>query len=275
MTDHHSIVDRISDLPWNILDNILGNLLIKAVGRTSILSKKWRYKWVDLSNLLFSGECGKRIDLRSDRLLDLVYQVLLTHRGQIDKFMLYADQIDDVLHFNDWIVVLRKKGIKNLTFDFSYSMPKDYLPLSLFSCQQLNHLCVTNCIVDIPETFKGFSNLVSLQLIRFSVYDDLFESLVRSCPMLERLVLSDFDYMDCLNINAPKLKYFHVEGEFSDICIESSPLLVDVSVTLTSDKYVYAEGRIQAKRRNSIWSLCCLSQVKNLAFSGSSFQVSG
>ncbi|XP_043717952.1 F-box/FBD/LRR-repeat protein At1g13570-like [Telopea speciosissima] len=38
-------LDRISDLPWNAMHNILGRLPMEEAVKTSILSRKWRNKW--------------------------------------------------------------------------------------------------------------------------------------------------------------------------------------------------------------------------------------
>ncbi|CAK9185951.1 unnamed protein product [Ilex paraguariensis] len=51
------MLDRLSDMPWDILDNILGCLPIKDAVRTSVLSRKWRYTWVYLSNIVFYDRC--------------------------------------------------------------------------------------------------------------------------------------------------------------------------------------------------------------------------
>ncbi|KAK4364828.1 hypothetical protein RND71_016186 [Anisodus tanguticus] len=47
-------VDMISNLPCNILENILGCLDLRNAMRTSFLSKDWRYKWVRRPKLEFA-----------------------------------------------------------------------------------------------------------------------------------------------------------------------------------------------------------------------------
>lgn len=63
------------------------------------------------------------------------------------------------------------------------------------------------------------------------VAPDAIESLISSCPLLETLSLSYIDSLS-LNICAPNLKYLCLEGEFKDISLDNTPLLVDLSVAL-------------------------------------------
>ncbi|KAL0314754.1 UNVERIFIED_CONTAM: F-box/FBD/LRR-repeat protein [Sesamum angustifolium] len=49
-------VDRISNLPGHIIDKILSHLSLRDAVRTSILSTKWRYKWVTLPYLVFDNQ---------------------------------------------------------------------------------------------------------------------------------------------------------------------------------------------------------------------------
>ncbi|XP_050234508.1 putative F-box protein At1g47702 isoform X2 [Mercurialis annua] len=51
MIENSSRSDMISDLPDHIIDNILICMPIQEAVRTSILSKKWRFKWRYLPKL--------------------------------------------------------------------------------------------------------------------------------------------------------------------------------------------------------------------------------
>ncbi|CAK9170365.1 unnamed protein product [Ilex paraguariensis] len=244
--DCPTVLDRLSDLPWDILDNILGHLPIKDAVRTSVLSRKWRYKWIDLSKLVVDDSCGATTSMDMDKewnqLAKVVYNVLLAHRGQIDKFMLStlcAGHGNDVDY---WIAFLSRNGIKELILDFNY-MYEYELPSSLFSCQQLSCLYITDCSVITPHTFNGFSNLVSLQLQRCRVLSAVLENLISSCPILEALVLLDLDDIGLsdvgdlgyLNICAPNLKYLHIEGKFMSIHLEHSLRLTELSLKMAAN----------------------------------------
>ncbi|GKD04827.1 F-box/FBD/LRR-repeat protein-like protein [Tanacetum coccineum] len=46
-------MDRLSNLPSGIIELILCRVPIQEAGRTSILSKEWRYRWTRIPNLVF------------------------------------------------------------------------------------------------------------------------------------------------------------------------------------------------------------------------------
>ncbi|XP_022020411.1 F-box/FBD/LRR-repeat protein At1g13570-like isoform X3 [Helianthus annuus] len=52
--------DFITNLPDNVVTNILDRLLLRDAVRTSILSKSWRFKWTMLSQLLTESDAKKR-----------------------------------------------------------------------------------------------------------------------------------------------------------------------------------------------------------------------
>ncbi|KAJ4707182.1 F-box/FBD/LRR-repeat protein [Melia azedarach] len=234
-------VDRISNLPWHILDDILGRLPIKDAVRTTILSKQWRNKWFDLSKLHFDdsslsrrGGC-KLADV--NLLVNLVYHVLLCHRGPIHTFSLstfYQPRFSDLDY---WISFISRKNIKELAFGLSigFNTIDEYvIPPSLFSCQQLTHLHLKNATLFPPYTFPGFRNLVSLRLNNYTNYHDELTNLIRKCPVLERVELDNFQNYFCLKIEALKLKYLLLNGILGVIVLKNCPVLADVSMIMVS-----------------------------------------
>ncbi|XP_043717632.1 F-box/FBD/LRR-repeat protein At1g13570-like [Telopea speciosissima] len=59
---------KISDMPPNIIENILSRLSIMEAVRTCILSKKWRYNWVTLPQLIFDCSLGDDLINQNDKL---------------------------------------------------------------------------------------------------------------------------------------------------------------------------------------------------------------
>jgi hypothetical protein len=106
------------------------------------------------------------------------------------------------------------------------------LPSCLFLCENLTHLELFNCLLKPPSEFKGFKNLKSLDLQHITIYQDVFEELVSSCPVLERLTLMNFDGFSCLNIKAPNLQFFDIGGVFADVNFENTFHLSLVSIGL-------------------------------------------
>ena len=86
--DDHT--DWISDLPCNAIDDILAHLKIKDLVRTSILSKRWRYMWTYVPQLWFDEYFFEEYkDLDDLVAYRIITDVLMQHKGKIDKFGLF------------------------------------------------------------------------------------------------------------------------------------------------------------------------------------------
>ncbi|KAK2970702.1 hypothetical protein RJ640_026708 [Escallonia rubra] len=266
--DQLATVDRFSALPWEILDNILGRLPVTDVVRTSVLSKKWRDKWVDLSKLVFDDSSGATVFKDEDKFVKFVYHVLLSHRGQISKFMISTKSIPDKDCLDDWILFLSRNDIMDLILESKEFGPHGMyvFPSGLFSCQKLKHLYLTDCDVVLPPRTNGFPNLVSLALMRFWADDNELEHLIRSCPNLERLALS-WIVMEFgrLKICAPKLKSLYLEGEFY-VYLENSPHLTDGSFRMNLKLLLDEEMQIAAY--GLFGPSCCQPHFERLVLSG-------
>ncbi|GKC98067.1 F-box/FBD/LRR-repeat protein-like protein [Tanacetum coccineum] len=103
-------MDRLSNLPSSIIESILCLVPIQEAGRTSILSREWRYRWTKIPNLVFIEDTFQvsTVDGAESSILDqtheqrikrqtmdkkskLIYaicQVLLIHDGPINEFTL-------------------------------------------------------------------------------------------------------------------------------------------------------------------------------------------
>ncbi|KAL4015731.1 hypothetical protein IC575_023325 [Cucumis melo] len=224
-------VDHLSDLPQSIIECILTRLPIRDAIRTSILSRRWRYKWTTLTQLVFDDDC---VAMSNDGIYeDLIYfitHVLFLHEGPIHKFHLSATYLQNTPDLDQWLLFLSRKGIRELIIELGDG---EWFRVHscLFNCSKLTLLELYRCELDPPPTFKGFLCLKSLKLHQVLIAPEDIESLISNCPLLESLALSYFDSL-VLNICAPNLKYLYLEGEFRDICLQNTPLLVSISVAL-------------------------------------------
>lgn len=73
--------------------------------------------------------------------------------------------------------------------------------------------------------------LKCLTLHQVFISRDAIQSLISNCPLLEGLSLSYFD-SPALTIRAPNLKYLYLGGEFKDICLDDTPLLVEICLAM-------------------------------------------
>ncbi|CAL0315286.1 unnamed protein product [Lupinus luteus] len=225
--------DFISDLPQSIIESILTQLPIRDAVRTSILSSKWRYKWASMTHLVFDEKC---VPLCNDRdgvdksIVKFITSVLFLHQGPIHKFRITNSYLQSCPEIDQWILFLSRNDIKELVLELEEG-EFFRIPSCLFNCKKLTRLELFRCELEPPLTFKGFMCLKSLNLHQVLISPDAIDSIISSCPLLESLSLSYFDSL-ALTIRAPNLKYLNLEGEFKDICLEDTPLLVELSVAM-------------------------------------------
>lgn len=208
-------VDNISNLPGHIIDKILSHLTLRDAVRTSVVSSKWRYKWITLPNLVFDNQSvlvsSQDQSLVKNKLVNIVDHVLLLHSGPIQKFKLSHRDLQGVSDIDRWILFLSRGSFKEFVLEI-WKGHRYRLPSSIYFCQNLVHLELFNCLLKPPATFGGFKNLKSIDLQHITMDQDAFEYLIFSCPLLERLTLMNFDGFTILNIHAPNLLFFDIGG---------------------------------------------------------------
>ncbi|XP_059307222.1 F-box/FBD/LRR-repeat protein At1g13570-like [Lycium ferocissimum] len=224
--------DAFTNLPDHVIDVILMRLPCKDAVRTSILSKKWRYHWCRLTELKLDyelWETKKDILNSAVKFTKIIYQILTLHEGPITKFILNVFHLKSCPKIDNFIYFLSKNGIQHLVLHFPLNN-LCRLPSSLFTCSQLRHLTLHNCIIHHPSTFEGFDRLISLELCEVTISAEMIKSLISLCPLLERLVLEISELLDTIEINAPMLRSFDFKGCISSLCLKNVPLLAKVSL---------------------------------------------
>lgn len=236
-----SELDKFSHLPGHIIDQILSQLSIKDAVRTSVLSSKWRFKWTTLPNLVFDNQCfsftSQDQAIIKNKLVNVIDHVLLLHTGPIYKFKLSHRDLIGITDIDRWILHLSRSPIREFVLEI-WKGQRYKLHSCLFSCQDLIHLELFNCLLKPPSTFGGFKNLKSLDLQHVTMAQDGFENLISSCPLLERLTLMNFDGFTHLKIDAPNLLFFDVGGYFDDISFNNTSNLALISIGLYIDEKV-------------------------------------
>lgn len=221
------MVDLISDLPANVIEMILMNIGIKDAVGTSLLSRIWRYRWTTIPNLLFNDNC---VEGRSERrFIHFVTYCLLLHEGPINKFFLWSSFLRSNHVIDQWLLSLSRKNIKELSIELAEN-EWFRAPSCLFNCLKLTRLDLVRCELNPPPSFEGFLFLKCLSLQQFVMPPGGIQNLISSCPLLETLNLWSSDELE-LTLSAPNLKYLTLEGEYKEIYLENTPLLVDVIVS--------------------------------------------
>ena len=130
-------------------------------------------------------------------------EVLLLHKGPIHKFKLSHQDLLGVTNIDRCMLCISKSSIKEFILEI-WKGQRYKPPFCLFNCQNFIHLELFNCLLKPPLTFKGFKNLMSLDLQHITIIQDVFENLISSCPLLKRLTLMNFTSVTHFSINTPK-----------------------------------------------------------------------
>ncbi|KAK9940542.1 hypothetical protein M0R45_017197 [Rubus argutus] len=231
-------LDKISNLPSGVTQQILSFLPIREVVRTSILSSNWRHKWAMLRHLVFDDRCVSDSNGRMTKKTfeNIVDHVLLVHSGPIDTFRVSSRNFRVPSCIDTWVLHLLRNSnsIKEFILKPKGNGSPYNISSCLFLCPDLTHLKLYTCLLKPPTTFKGFPRLKSLNIKKVNVKRDVLEKVIVSCPLLERMTLCDLIGLIHLNINSPNLQFLKVGGDlqgFVTFILGNSPNLVGLKVT--------------------------------------------
>ncbi|PHT48871.1 hypothetical protein CQW23_13079 [Capsicum baccatum] len=204
-------LDRLTDLPINIIHQIQDRISVQAAAKMSVLSRAWRYIWSSNPRLIFAtGFCTMRLPSKT---IDIITAILLQHHGSVKTFSVDISPIDSSQHpvVDRWMLFLSRNGLMNLSVRNEKSVNAPYkLPSYVYNVE-LEHLVLSNCIFRPPCSFRGFSKLGKLQLSRVSFELDVATSSLWM-PSLETLHFTKCSGLRFLNIYAPKLLYLYLVG---------------------------------------------------------------
>ncbi|PIA58683.1 hypothetical protein AQUCO_00500555v1 [Aquilegia coerulea] len=219
--------DRISDLPDNLLHQILASLDMKCVVQTSVLSTRWRNLWMSLPTLNFDLdtflESTKGTAKDKDRFMEFVDQVFI-HQDitNVQKFHLFYNEKRELLHKRvySWICAAVRRNVQELFIDFP-TANSFKLPFRLFTCQSLKVLKLefgsSYVCLRLPEFISlPVLKTVHLKSVRFSD-ESRTSKFFSSCVVLESLAIiyCDFSFylLENLIISCPKLKHLVIEND--------------------------------------------------------------
>ncbi|KAF9609402.1 hypothetical protein IFM89_015743 [Coptis chinensis] len=224
--------DYISNLPDGIIEEIIQRLPIKDSVRTSVLSTKWKNRWMTIPNLIFDEHCMRQSSRKvlTDKFAGIIDQVLVQHTGRIDKFKLsvyYLKAEYACSYIDHWIDVLSKKRIQDLSIEIDKGCVF-VVTDSLFSCKNLRILKLRQVLIrHLPAAFNGFKHLKDLYLDYVIIHceDDFYSLLASKCPLLEKLTMKDMGKAPFVVQVPPTLKYLHLIGMFTNMRIENAEFL--------------------------------------------------
>lgn len=217
--------DHISKLPNDIIVSILSLLTMKEAGRTSVLSKRYRYVWAYIPILNFDGTSAlyrlmsdeTPLDVEKPRYLRWVNQVVRSYRGPtIDEFRVNFDLgVTSRYYIDNWFRFVMEKRVKRLQFDLS----------NLNGGQR-----------DACYTLRGLprcNSLTSLTLLSVNVTGKFLQNFLKSCPNLVYLKVHDSKSLVNLEVDGEILNLNHLE-----ICFCSKIKHIEICApNLVSFKY--------------------------------------
>ncbi|KAG5605290.1 hypothetical protein H5410_026782 [Solanum commersonii] len=186
-------IDKISDLPIDILDEIFKDL--QELVKTCILLKKWEHFWAMHPILVLDGEFFKEISgnigLTEDGFSVLVDNILFKHVGSIVRFFLDLSTIyyTDDRDLGHLLLCVTSKCVKELTLK-NCKHNRYTLPFCIFDCPTLTYLDVTN--------------FISIKL------HPAKENYVLNTPLLSSLALIAYNGVHLLTIFAPRIQFLTI-----------------------------------------------------------------
>ncbi|VFR03510.1 unnamed protein product [Cuscuta campestris] len=220
--------DRISELPVEILDHIMGFLPVQQAAKTAVLSKVWRDVWFSLTRLCFhviddnffryfnhkyraGSEC-----LEESLLFYVISKVLLEHKGSIRKFecrhsSARAETVRSrSFDMDQWLLLVTQQGVEEISLHFGLNEYK--LPVCIFSCSTLRRLDLYGLLIEPPQDSQcAFPNVTSLSFRCVQFRSRNPSGYVVDVPKLENLSFIHCEDMFLFNINARNLCTLTIE----------------------------------------------------------------
>ncbi|XP_050382802.1 putative F-box/FBD/LRR-repeat protein At1g78760 [Argentina anserina] len=290
-----NMIDRLSNLPKELIHHILSNVLIEDLAQLTCVSKRWRELCLSSPSLEF---CGFKdlMDMACERRLKLMNSLdrFLLNRGgnQMKSFLLFWDGhndeeleepcfcVNERFRIMTWIqnaVRCKVEKVHLLVYFSGFDDDPIAFPSCAFRSSSLRSLVVEmrRTVVKTPS-FDFFSNLEKLDLRDVIIQDEeFFKWISCSCKSLKDLSLTEIREIHTITIESSSLEKFHfldyaadetchinISGEkLEEInvdCNYSSGTAV-VKIVAPNIKHLLLEGNV--KNYMNLGELKCLEQA--------------
>ncbi|CAH9124131.1 unnamed protein product [Cuscuta epithymum] len=249
--------DRISLLPEDILDHILGFLPIQDIAKTAVLSTMWRDLWFTLRQLCFDRQFFRYFDnkckaSRYEKISCAFYtinKVILQHKGTIQKFVIDLSHVGErtiksrSYDCDQWLPLVKSKGVEELHLFFKLTPYNYKLPNWVFSCSTLKGLHLGGFRIEPTEFPSTLSNLTSLYLHAVCFGPTNLPCYVVDGPMLKNLSFSSCNSIAPFKITARSLSSLTIKNCFNRDSGKILPIACDlISIRTLDVDYGSLEG---------------------------------
>ncbi|EOA19013.1 hypothetical protein CARUB_v10007671mg [Capsella rubella] len=251
-------MDRISNLPDEVLSHTLSFLTTKEAALTSVLSKRWR-NLIALVPNLDVDHCDFR-----QSFMDFLDRVLaLQGNAPIKRFYLGGMGCIDSEHVNGWIQNLMVRGVSEIVLSIFDDNLNRMFP-NVFQNKKLVKLELRYgfdiCLMDESLFLPTLKTLV---LKSVSVSVDKFEILLHALPALEELVLCNINWYHWDNtmtvtvtISSASLKALTIESSgrsLSPISFDTPSLVYFCYSGMASKYHFVSRTKNLVEARISMW----------------------
>lgn len=210
LSENEVVVDRISNLPDHVLCLILSFLETQQSVQTCILSKRWRFLWINVNKLEFRCPILDPLPNSLKRFGEMVMMAMLLHNSRsLDHFTLTWRRYCDPFIVATSLSTAIYRNVKILHLFISCLDGKCVaIPCSLFTCKSLYSISLNgDFLVEIP-TVVSLPRLLFLFLssVKYKCAKAL-EKIIKGSPVLDCLHVyrTRFDNVGVFRISSPKL----------------------------------------------------------------------
>ncbi|TMX01195.1 hypothetical protein EJD97_024971 [Solanum chilense] len=269
-------IDKISDLPMDILDKIFKDMSFQELVKTCVLSKKWEHFWTMHPILVLDWEFFEdksgTIGLIEDGFSNMIDNILLQHVGSLVKFFLDLSTIDcNDRDLDHWLLCVTSKRVKELTLK-NHKRKCYTLPFCVFDSPTLRYLDVTNFIVKPLYPKALVPNLLELTL-KFIRFCPDKANYVLNTPLLYSLTFIACNDVHFLTISAPRIQFLtiHDSHDIHTSFFDNFSNVRELFMVLN----VCEESKSYEQDRFITWSrlLYSCSNLERLVLSNSCIQV--
>ncbi|XVF70568.1 hypothetical protein PTKIN_Ptkin11bG0172400 [Pterospermum kingtungense] len=253
-------IDRLSNLPDEVICRIISLLTIKEIVKTSILSKRWRPLYTLISTLNIDDSNESRY-YKCNNFMNLVDRVIFSRKSDtgLDNFSLKCGQAVDAFRVNGWIQYALWHGVRELTLKI-WQKAFNALPSVVFTCKTLVTLRLElhyGFILRVPMNCR----LPSLKLLHVAWFifsgDDSVRRLISSCLSLEELIVQEcqFQYINKFTVCNPALKRLTISS------YEDADISKKYEIVINTPSLVYFKYRHSVAKGHSLINLNSLVEA--------------